>query len=294
MFQLKGQNFAVALTFGKNQTSIDEPSVATMSIFLRKDGEFHTIYQHPPSKYLNGIDCAATDDAGYIALVNTINKSDMKADQLHQNGSQVLQVTFQASGKPTVEGFQSFAKLNQNNVRLWSRGNNVYLVYSYDTDSTSELNVCTVFKLVGTFFNSMGDLACQNAHVIEFFTVHHDLMLLIGNYKENNGTSNTFSSIMRYDLNRKAFVELQKIFTNAISVGKYFYLDHRDQRQHFLFIGNLFEIGEFGEINYDVPSMIYKMVNGFFVPMQTINVKHVRAVLPINVSFTKNICKWKY
>jgi hypothetical protein len=174
--------------------------------------------------------------------------------------------------------------VNQNNVRLWSRGGNLYLVYSYNTDGSSDLNICTVFKLAGTFFNAMGDLACQNARVIEFFTVHHDLMLLIGNYQENNGTTNTFSSIMLYDLDQKAFVEHQRIVTNAISVGKYFYLDHREQRQHFLFIGNSFEVGEFGLINYDVPSMIYKMVNGFFVPMQTINVKHVQAVLPIVVS----------
>jgi hypothetical protein len=115
------------------------------------------------------------------------------------------------------------------------------------------------------------------------------MMVLIGNYRENNGTTNAFSTIMRYDLNERRFVEHQKIFTNAITVGRYFYLDHREKRQHFLFIGNSFEINEFGAINYDVPSIIYKLVNQFFIPMQAMNVKHIQAVQPIVVSYAMSL-----
>lgn len=286
MFQLKQQTFAVALSFGKNRTTNDVLITApTMSIFIRKDGKFTKIYSHPASKFLTKIDCSATKEAGYVAFVNTIREFDLKPEQLSKQGSQVLRITLSASGEPQVEDFQKFARLNQNNVRLWSRESSIYLMFSYNTDASSDLNICTVYKLGETFFDRIDKLPCQNARVIEFFTVHHDLMLLIGNYQGNNGTTNTFSTIMRYDLNQKAFVEHQKISTEAIAVGKYFYLDHRDQRQHFLFVGNSFEVGEFGLINYEVPSMIYKLVNGFFIPMQTINVKHIQAMLPIAVSF---------
>lgn len=282
MFQLHRKTFAVGLSFGKNGTSNAEP---IMAIFMRKDGKFHKFYQHPVSKFLKKIDCSALDDVGFIAVVNTIENHD----QLSREPSLVLRVTLLPTGEPKVENFQKFARAKQNNARLWSRGNNkLYLIFSYDTDASSPLNTCDIFKLEGTSFIPMdSDLPCQNARVIEFFTVHHDLMVLIGNYRENNGTTNTFSSIMRYDLNQNRFVEHQKIFTNAIVVGCYFYLDQHEQRQHFLFIGNSFEVSEFGAINYDVPSIIYKMVNGFFIPMQTINVKHVQAVLPIIVSITQ-------
>lgn len=290
MFQVNRKIFAVTLSFGKNGTSNTAP---TMSIFMRSEGKFYKVYQHLSSKFLKKIDCSATEDAGFVAVVNNINSTDMEPDQLFQESSLVLRVTLQPSGEPKFEVFQKFAMEKQNNARLWSRGNRLYLIFSYDTHESSQVNICTVFKLAETHFVPMDNLPCQNARVVEFFAVHHDLMVLIGNYRENNGTTNTFSSIMRYDLNQQRFVEHQKILTNAIAVGRYFFLDHHEQRQHFLFIGNSFEVSEFGVTNYDIPSMIYKMVNGFFIPMQTINVKYVKAVLPILVSlrrFSIEIC----
>lgn len=286
MFRMGRKIFAVGLSFGKvndGSAEAQKKSVSDLSIFVREDGNFRQVYGYK-SKFLTKIDCVTTKEAGYVAVVNTIDESDVEEpENLLQIGSFVLRVTLQPTGEPLVETFQKFAIPNQNNVRLWSRSDNVYLVYSYNTFPTSPLTVCTIFKLAGTHFNPMDDLPCQNARVIEFFTVHHDLMVLVGNHRENNGTTNTFSSVMRYDLNQQRFIEHQMISTNAIAVGRYFHLDHQEQRQHFLFIGNEFEVNEFGVINYDVPSMIYKLVNGFFIPMQTVNVRHVTDVLPIIV-----------
>lgn len=287
MFQINSKIFAAGLSYGRvlNGTlESSRKSTNTLSIFIRDDGKFRKIHEYK-SKFLTKIDCEATSDAGFIAVVNRITESDFDGPQeLFRLGSFVLRIKLDTFGQPIVETFQTIALPDQIGVRLWLRGLNLYLVYSYDTFPTSPLNICAVFKLSGTTFNPMDNLPCQNARTIEFFTVHHDLMVLVGNYRENNGTTNAFSSIMRYDLNLQKFVEHQKIFTNAIAVGKYFFFDHQDQRQHFLFIGNSFEINEFGLINYDVPSMIYKCVNGFFIPMQTINVKQVQAMVPIMVS----------
>lgn len=287
MFQINRKIFAVGLSYGKtnNETSNPEEKLKTLSIFVRTDSKvFMKIYEYR-SKLLSKIDCQATKDKGLVAVVNTISDYDVKnPEKVLEYGSFVLSVSLEPSGEPRVETFQRFALSNQNGVRMESYGDNVYLIFSYNTNSTSKLNACTIYKLARTNFNPIDDLPCQNTREIEFFTVNHNLMVFIGNYRANNGTSKTFSSILRYDLNSRKFIENQKILTNAIGVAKYFFLDHQDQRQHFLFIGNTFEINEFGEFNYDVPSMIYKFVNGFFIPMQTINVKLVQAVLPLIVS----------
>lgn len=287
MFQINGKIFASAMSFGRINNGTLEASkakIGTLTVFIREGASFRKFHEYQ-SKYLAGFDCEATSDAGFIAVANTIPDSELKStESILQSGSFVLRIFLESSGEPKVELLQKFAVPNQTGVRLWSRGVKMYLVFSYNTGPTSSPTICTIFRLTETNFNPMDELPCQNARVIEFFTVHHDLMILIGNYRENNGTTNTFSTIMRYDLNQQQFVVHQKIFTNAITVGRYFYLDHQEQRQHFLFIGNSFEINEFGVINYDVPSIIYKVVNGFFIPMQTINVKHVQAVLPIIVS----------
>lgn len=288
MFHINHKIFAAALSYGKgNNGTLGSPkrSSNTILIFIREEGKFRKIYEHE-SKFTTKIDCEATTEAGFIAVVNKVSEADFNgSEELLRIGSFVLRITLDTnSGEPMIETFQRISLPNQNGVRLWLRGLNLYLVFSYDTFSTSPLNACTVFKLTETNFNPMDDLPCQNAHAIEFFTVHHHLMVLVGNYRENNGTTDAFSLILRYDLNLEKFVEHQKILTNAIAVGKYFFFDHQDQRQHFLFIGNSFEINEFGLINYDAPSMIYKYVNGFFIPMQTINVKQVQAMVPMIVS----------
>lgn len=294
MFQIDRKIFAVGLSYGKTSNGTSDQvkeSLNELTIFYRENGKFRKIHEYK-SKFLTKVDCKASGGSGFVAIVNSVDTSNVK--ELLQYGSFVIRVTLEATGEPKVETLQTIAKANQNSVRLWSRSENLYLVYSYDTSSDSQLNVCTVFKLEGTNFNPIDNLPCQNARVIEFFTCHHNLMVLIGNYRENNGTTNTFSSIMRYDLNQQRFVEHQKISTQAITVGRYFFLDHQDQRQHFLFIGNSFELNEFGVINYDVPSVIYKLVNMFFIPMQTISVKHVQAVLPILVSYAADLEASKY
>ena len=163
------------------------------------------------------------------------------------------------------------------------RDNDVYLIYSYNTNNSSKLNICTFYKLVSTSFTTVDDLPCQNARVIEIFDVYHNMFVFIGNYQENNGTTNAFSNIMKYDLPSKKFYTYQKIYTNAISECKYFYLDHENQRQHFLFVGNTFEVTEFGTINKEVPSIIYKFVNDFFIPLQTMALSNVKTVLPVIV-----------
>lgn len=283
MFQIDGKKFAAGLTYGKSVNGTTNAR-NKLNIFFRENRKFTQIYEYE-SSFLTKMDCNAINGAGFVAVVNTVKNTDVsQPDQLVEIGSFIIRITLEGSGEPKVEVLQKIALLNQNGVSLWSRSDNLYLVFSYNTFMKSPLTICTVYKLAGTNFNPLDDLPCQNARVIEFFTVHHNLMILIGNYRENNGTTNTFSTVMRYDLDQKRFIDHQKIASNAIAVGRYFFLDHQNQRQHFLFIGNSFEINEFGLINYDVPSMIYKFANGFFIPMQSISVSHIQAVLPIIVS----------
>jgi hypothetical protein len=277
MFRIDGKSVAVALRKGKFPIEDN-----FMEIFLRNNGTFTKVHEYK-SKYLTKIDCIALHNVGYVATVNSIN-TPMSAEKLLQSGSFVYKITLKSENSLNIETFQVFAHLNQITVRLWLRDQNVYLIYTYGSDASSSVEQCPLLSLIDGTFNVVDNLPCQNAHVIEFFTVKHNRMILIGNYREINGTTNTFSTIMRYDLDQRRFLEHQKLYTNAITVGKYFYLDEQNKRQHFLFIGNSFEINEFGAINYDVNSIIYKLVNGFFIPLQTINVKHVQAVVPVIVS----------
>jgi len=284
MFKIHGKSFAAGLNHGK---AVKEGSTAEnyLTIFKRSNGTFQKIYEYK-SKYLSKINCESVNGVGYIAVLNSVTVQ-MKSDELLKSGSFVYRIIFDPSKDDVkIVKLQTFAESNQIGVSLWTRDQDLYLVYSYNTERNTTLEKCTVFKLSANNFNPIDSLPCQNARVIEFFTVNHNFMVLVGNYRENNGTTNAFSSIMRYDLTQRRFIEHQKIYTNAITVGKYFYLDHQNQRQHFMFIGNSFEIEAYGTINYDVLSIIYKWVDGYFIPLQTINVKQVQAVSAILVSLS--------
>ncbi|KAG5674647.1 hypothetical protein PVAND_004601 [Polypedilum vanderplanki] len=279
MFRIHGTSFAVTLSYGKTINEKEE-ALNVLTIFKRSNSTFYKIHEYK-SKFMTKIDCSSVDNIGYVAILNTIN-IQMTPDELLKTASFVYRIKSNAlSGETKIDRLQTFAESKQLAVRLWSRDKDLYLVYTYKTNHSSPLQKCTIFKLASNNFNPVDTLPCQNARVIEFFTVNHDLMILVGNYQENNGTTNAFSSIMRYDLSQQQFIEHQKIYTNAITVGKYFFLEREHKRHHFLFIGNSFEINEFGEINYDVLSIIYKYIDGFFIPLQTINVKHVQAVASI-------------
>lgn len=275
MFQLQGKFFAVSLS-RNHQTNHD-----VVSIFMGLKGVFTQFYEYK-SEMIAAIDCVAVDEIGYVAIANRVQSSDVTGpDHLLQLGSFVLKVFMSNEKSPKVEITQKFARFNHNGVRLWSRESNLYLIFTYDTFTDSPLDICVIFEMAGSHFNPLDSLPCQNARVVEFFTVHSQLMVLIGNFKENNGTTNARSVIMRYDLTQKRFAEHQKIFTRGVTDAKYFFLDHQTQRQHFLLIGNSVEVDDFGNPSTDVQSMIYKYNEGSFVLVQLVNIKDIHSIAPI-------------
>jgi hypothetical protein len=271
MFRLKEKSIAIGLSKLNERENI-------LMIFKRANNAFHKVEEFK-SKYLRKIDCSAVGNVGYVAVLNSRSSADESPEI---PSSFIYKIIMNEQFELEIEKMQPISEQNQINVRLWPSNEDLFLIYTYNDSS---IDKCKLYKLVDDNFKEFDQVPCHNAHVVEFFQIEQEVFIFIGNYREINGTTNTFSSIMRLDGIRKKFVMHQKLYTNAIRVGKYFHLDYQKQRQHFLFIGNSYEINEFGAINYEVPSMMYKYVNGYFVPLQTIKVKHVVDVAPI-VSFS--------
>lgn len=275
MFRINGKSIAVGLSNFKSRENV-------LTIFQRANMAFHKVMDFQ-SKYLTKIDCRSTGSVGYVAVLNSMNNTNNSSEI---PSSFIYRVTMNEEEKLKVVPMQIFPEPYQINVKIYTRDNDLFLIYTYRYDAAAPpRDSCAIYRLEEGAFNIIDYLPCQNSFVVEFFSIGHEFFVFLGNYPESNMTSNTFSTIMRYEPSRRKFRVYQKLYTNSITVGKYFYLDFNNQRQHFLFIGNSYEINEFGMINYDVPSIIYKLVNGFFVPLQTIKVTHVKDVAPIVVNF---------
>ena len=253
-----------------------------------QSGKFLKIFEHK-SRFISAFDCSTSINSGYIAIVNTVTYKNLPdSTQRIDLASLIFKVTGTGySGNPgeetKVEIIQRFAEENQSGVKLWSRGANVWLLFTFHTNKNSKPNSCGIYKSSeGSAFNLVDELPCQNARAVELFTVYHDLYIFLGNHKNLNESTSTFSYILKLDLDQNRFLMLQKIFTHAVVDGKYFYFDQDHEREHFLLVANEYEDVK-GVKNYEVPSLVYKFVNGLFIPLQSLNFNHVKSVLAVLV-----------
>lgn len=84
-----------------------------------------------------------------------------------------------------------------------------------------------------------------------------------------------------------AYKLTQKLRTYAAVDAKYFYLEENGEIEHFLVVANSHERrtenGTSTE-NFEMNSIIYKFVNGYFTPFQTILLYDIKQFLPVLVS----------
>lgn len=123
LFRIGKKIFAVGLSSGisRNQSlaRLTKNQQQVLTIFVQTRGAFKKIYDYK-SQFLTQIDCQATHDAGFIAIVNTMKDEDVNDNNLlMQEGSVVLKVTLIPKDKYKVEILQKFAIINQNGVRIW-------------------------------------------------------------------------------------------------------------------------------------------------------------------------------
>lgn len=123
LFRIGGKTFAVGLSGGKSHNESlarsKKNQQQVLTIFVRSSRGFKKIYEYK-SKFLTHIDCQATHDAGFIAIVNSLKDEDVNDNNLLlQEGSVVFKVTLLKKDDYKVEILQKFAIVNQNGVRIW-------------------------------------------------------------------------------------------------------------------------------------------------------------------------------
>lgn len=102
----------------------------------------------------------------------------------------------------------------------------------------------------------------------------------------------TFSFVYKYSTDHMAYVLTQKIRTYAAVDAKYFHLEENGEIEHFLVVANSHERrtenGTSTE-NFEMNSIIYKYVNGYFTPFQTILLYDIIQFLPVLVSLYNDV-----
>jgi EPTP domain len=206
-----------------------------------------TKYYDFKTKNARRMDCTSTaDKSGLVVVVNNIEDNHPLTHEAELDmGSPVFRITETAKGKvEPVELVQFFNRLNQDRVDLYVHGNDIFLIQTIETYNTTLRPHCPIFKWTGFNFNLIQELPCMNAVEVQKFTIHQEFYVAFANHRNDEGATNIFSYVYKLDVVAEKFELHQRLFTNAATDVRYFYFDNDHVREHFLIVGNSFELGK--------------------------------------------------
>ncbi|XP_039440737.1 uncharacterized protein LOC120421572 [Culex pipiens pallens] len=272
--------FAASLHIRKSKESYSNHTV--VSFYVREEGQFQKFKEYTAILARN-MDCISNASLGFVAIVNYYDNARNQDSPLNHRGIDDGSPIFQIQENGTTEIVQKFSQSNQNTVHMWTHGNHIYLTHTYTNLDESVANVCPLYRWSGYHFDAIDELPCYNSIHIEPFMIAETLFIAIANQMNDEAVDeDTFSDVFKFDYERQKFDFHQKIYVYSVSDIAYFFLDQGDVREHFLVTGNS-RAGKKNrkKLDYDQHSIVYKFIDGFFVPFQKFELHRVQQFLPV-------------
>lgn len=257
--------------------SISNTTDILFSVFITNltNDSFELIHEQSVPKAIS-LSCRSIDTKGYVALAFNVSTDDVLTAQ---EGSPIYEIS-----EKKVTAVQYFPNSNLQSMQLMTRGNEIFLLHSYENkEGLVSLN-CRYFKWAGFSFQIMGEVPCKNAKSVAPFVIRGNIYIAIANYQNKEGNLATKSQIMKFDLELNKFVRLQKMKTYGAVDVKYFRVIVKNmEKQHFIVIANTVNSKNVRDME-NSESFIYKFEGSKFVPYQTLKVFGVNKILPFHVS----------
>lgn len=245
------------------------------------------------------MDCVGIGNVGYFALAIHVDRLPDKPIVTVTDGSPVFQLTTDGA-QTKIEVVQYFNELHLNRVYLMTLGPELYFFQSFACsleEATARAQAgkdegggggavavananCLIYRWSGYHFDLMDELPCTNAMQIQPFFVRSDMYVAIANYRDANDQIDTFSVVYKYSVEHSKFVLFQRLRSHAAVDIKYFELAAAGKIERFIVVANSY--ANTGRSNdSETHSIIYKYVNDYFTPFQSILLSDVMQFLPI-------------
>ncbi|XP_049294198.1 uncharacterized protein LOC125769507 [Anopheles funestus] len=273
--------FAAALH--QSETSNRTMNATAVSFYRRVKGKFEKYHEHQ-TVTARSFDCVSIAQLGFVAVVNY---HDQELN-VFAEGSPVFQI--HEDGKTEI--VQTFGQPNQHTVHLWVHGKHVYLTHTYINLDDSRSNVCPLYRWAGYYFDVVDHMPCYNSVHIEAFSVEQQMFVAVANQMSAVQGKDTFSDIFVLNPDTQKLVLHQRIYIYSVSDIAYFFFEARERREHFLITGNSHDADGGGKDGsgassssrshtVDQNSIVYKFVDGYFVPFQNLELTSVKMFLPV-------------
>uniref|UniRef100_A0A182PP15 Uncharacterized protein n=1 Tax=Anopheles epiroticus TaxID=199890 RepID=A0A182PP15_9DIPT len=271
--------FAAALH--QSETSNRTMNATAVSFYRRVKGKFEKYHEHQTITARH-FDCVSIAHLGFVAVVNY---HDQELN-VFTEGSPVFQI--HEDGRTEI--VQTFGQSNQNTVHLWVHGKHVYLTHTYINLEAKRGTACPLYRWAGYYFDVIDQMPCYNSVHIEAFSIEQQMFVAVANQMSPVQGKDTFSDIFVLNPDTQKLVLHQRIYIYSVSDIAYFFFEARERREHFLITGNSLDVeGKEGGAernginarNVDQNSIVYKYVDGYFVPFQNLELTGVKMFLPV-------------
>ncbi|XP_043201786.1 uncharacterized protein LOC122370346 [Amphibalanus amphitrite] len=122
----------------------------------------------------------------------------------------------------------------------------------------------------------------HGARDLEPFRMHSHSFLAVANHRNNDGSLNLYSEVLRYSLATGQYRSYQRLPTRGAVRFRHFSWGDGVSAEHFLVVANQADRDSAAdEVDYGVSSVIYKFSQSQFVPFQCIPTVRARDVLPV-------------
>ncbi|EEC15376.1 hypothetical protein IscW_ISCW021002 [Ixodes scapularis] len=124
---------------------------------------------------------------------------------------------------------------------------------------------------LATYFDKYASVESRVVRDLEPFSIHNSDFLVVVNQRFSKDTAKVSTVVFKYDISRNAWKTLQEIPTYAATDAEFFTLGrYASTKEFFLAVANQYEQHD-DHRNYAVDSIVYKYVDGKFVPFQCLH-----------------------
>ncbi|XP_075742158.1 uncharacterized protein LOC142795354 [Rhipicephalus microplus] len=160
------------------------------------------------------------------------------------------------SASPTSVAFWQMKSNGEFNLALANSGSDMFT---------------SIYNWRATYFDKYAQVESRVVCDLEPFSIHNLDFVAVVNKRFSRDTAKVSTVIYKYDLSRNAWKTLQQIPTYAATDAEFFTLGpDSSTKEFFLAIANQYEQHD-DHRNYAVNSVVYKYVDGKFVPFQCLH-----------------------
>ncbi|XP_018568702.1 uncharacterized protein LOC108908983 [Anoplophora glabripennis] len=186
------------------------------------------------------------------------------------------------------EGLEVVQRINtsySSHVEIWEQERSMYMAiaqYMKEGTSGTVLETYTpIYKWQGRHFDLIQFIGTAGVRKVSHFSVEGVHFLAVANSKSDD--AETYSEIFKYDVEREMFLPFQRIRTYGCRDIKAFKIPlEEEEEEHFLVVANTGEEG-YDEVKYNAPSIIYKYVEDYFIPFQSLQIRDVTGLESVTV-----------